>query len=110
MGTLWRRAPQIRLNRWCFAAAADGRVVVRGVPVAPLPGTPYVEQAGVAVPAGWAIAPELPEKVLSKVLQVEPGGLVLLDPNGSLQRIAASDFVRATRSAIRATQREFVDG
>jgi hypothetical protein len=99
-------APQVRLNRWFFAAADDGRVVVRGVPLPPLSGERFTEHEGIAVPAGWTWHPPVEASVLRRVLGLEKQDLALLLSNGTWERIEGAQFVRATRSAVRATARE----
>ena len=60
-------APQVRLDRWRFAVAADGRVAVHVHPLPPLPGQRWVEQEGIAVPAGWTWAPAVEAELLRQV-------------------------------------------
>jgi hypothetical protein len=101
----WRdyalQAPQIRLNCWSFALREDGCVCVRGAPPPPLPGEWFVELEGLAVPAGWQWWPPVEPAVLRQVFQFDAGDLLLLHLDGTHQRIAAADFVRAARSAVR---------
>ena len=98
------RAPQVRLDRWAFAASATGEVLVRGAPLAPLPGVHWVERQGIAVPAGWVWEPAVEPAVIRELLELEPDDLVLWHPDGQYDRLACGDFVRATRSAVRLTQ------
>jgi hypothetical protein len=99
-------APQVRLDRWVFALASDGRVVVRGRPLPPLPGGRYVEHEGVAVPAGWAWSPPVGVAVLRELLGLAPGDLALWRADGAWERIVAAGFVRASRAAARASAEE----
>jgi hypothetical protein len=101
------QAPQVRLACWHFAAAADRRVVVRGLPLPPLPGERYAEQDGVAAPAGWNWLPAVEPAVLREVLGLQPHDLALLQEDGTWERIGAEQFVRATRAAICETARGF---
>jgi hypothetical protein len=94
-------APQARLDRWSFAMETTGRVAVRGRPLPPIAGTRYIEQEGVAAPAGWSWVPRLSAQVVREALQLDAGDLALLHDDGTWDYIAAEDFVRATRSAIR---------
>ncbi len=71
-----RAAPQVRLERWFFAAADDGRIVVRGGPLPPLPGQRFVEQEGIAVPAGWTWHPRVEAGVLRRVLRCSPSNIL----------------------------------
>ena len=96
-------APQVRLDRWRFAVAADGRVAVHGQPLPPLPGRRWVEQEGIAVPAGWTWTPAVEAALLRQVFGLAEGDVALWDVDGAWERIAADEFVRATRAAVRAT-------
>lgn len=99
-------APQARLARWAFAADATGRVVVRGAPLPPLRGVHYVEESGIAVPAGWHWAPAVEAAVVRDVLGLEQGDSALWFADGSWDKIAMGDWIRATRSAARLTLEE----
>jgi len=107
---VWRdygvSAPQVRLERWSFAVNDSGEVVIRGTPLPPLPGQPFVERDGVAVPAGWDWAPPVDAAVLREVLGLAAGDLALLRPDGAWDRVPADAFVRAVRSAIRLSGEE----
>jgi MoxR-vWA-beta-propeller ternary system domain bpX2 len=123
-------APEVRLNRWRFAVNADGRALIWGEPLPPLPGQMYVERDRVAVPLGWQVvparlfsrdpkgsalpaqrerAPALDSSVLAQVLNIGPGELVLFRHDASIERIPADGFERATRSALRASLEGAVD-
>jgi MoxR-vWA-beta-propeller ternary system domain bpX2 len=105
---VWTRyaavAPEVRLGPLWFAVAADGRVLIRGTPLPPLPGMRYVVQDGIARPCGYALWPRLESAVFVELLELAHGDLALFSPDGSVERIAAMNFVRATRSAVRMTQ------
>ena len=98
-------APQVRLDRWRFAVAADGRVAVHGQPLPPLPGQRWVEREGIAVPAGWTWTPALEAGLLRQVFGLAEGDVALWHADGAWELIAADKFVRATRAAVRATAR-----
>lgn len=98
-------APQIRLKPLRFAVAADGRVVVQGHPLPPLPGERYYERAGVAVPCGWGWSPAVEPELFRDTWKLQPQDLALVSADGSWERIRADQFVRATRSAIRESSR-----
>jgi hypothetical protein len=99
-------AAQVRLDRWLFAAAADGRVVVRGLPLPPLPGERFVEREGIAVPAGYCWHPSVEAGVLRTALGLDDSDMALLLEDETWERIEGAEFVRATRSAVRATAAE----
>ena len=88
---IWREyavsAPAIRLRRWTFAVSDDHRVIIRGHPIPPLPGQQFRETDGVAIPVGWECSPALEGSTLSAVVEAEPGGLVLLSTDGTMETI-----------------------
>jgi hypothetical protein len=97
------RAPQVRLDRWQFAADEGGRVVIRGQPLPPLAGQRWVEQDGIAVPAGWWWSPPVEATIVRLVLGLEADDFALWQLDGTWERIGAARFVRASRTAVRAT-------
>ena len=97
-------ASEIRLRPLMFAVAADGRVLVRGSPLPPLPGLRYVEHDRVAIPCGLRFSPPVEPAVLHQLLDLAPEELALFATDGSFERVASDHFVRARRSAARATQ------
>lgn len=103
-------AAQVRLERWSFAVSAGGGVVVRGEPLPPLPGQPFVETEGVAVPAGWAWEPAVDASVLRELLALDGSDLALLHPDGTWDHVGGEDFIRASRSAIRLSAEGGGDG
>lgn len=105
-------APQIRLQRWSFAANEQGKVLIRGVPLPPLPGRQLVETESIAVEAGWTWFPSVEAAVLRRKFEAATGDLLLLQPGADgeaiIDMISASAFVQATRSAVRLTAAESV--
>ena len=101
-------APVIRLRRWMFAVSDDHRVIIRGEPIPPLVGQQCRETNGVAIPVGWECSPALEGSMLSAVVEAEPGGLVLLSTDGTLETVSQAAFVRATRSAVRRSFRKLL--
>jgi hypothetical protein len=99
-------APQVRLDRWRFAVAADGRVAVHGRPLPPLPGQCWVEREGIAVPAGWTWTPAVEAALVRQVFALAAGDVALWHADGAWERIAGEQFVRATRAAVRETAHE----
>jgi hypothetical protein len=100
-------APQLRLQRWSFAANQQGEALVRGVPLPPLPGRQLVETEHVAVEAGWTWSPAVEATLLRRKMQVSAGDLLLLQPGpndeAAIEVVPAASFVKATRSAVRLT-------
>lgn len=96
-------APLVRLRALRVAASADGRAVLRGDPLPPLPGRRYAEFEGIAAPCGFAISPPLEPAVLRALLDLSPDDLALFHQDGTYERIDASSFARASRGTARAT-------
>jgi MoxR-vWA-beta-propeller ternary system domain bpX2 len=65
----------------------------------------FVEQEGVAVPAGWRWEPAVDAAVLRRLCNLGPGDLALLDQDGTFDLVPAGQFVRASRSAVRLSAR-----
>ncbi|MEM6570427.1 MAG: hypothetical protein AAF957_18595 [Planctomycetota bacterium] len=99
-------APAARFESLVFAADASGEALVLGTPLPPLEGTLYWEAAGVLVPCGHRIDPDVDGATARAVLAGEddddPDDRYLVDPEG-MARVPASAWVRASRSAVRAT-------
>lgn len=96
-------APQVRLDRWTFAAAADDRVLIRGAPLPPLPGTRFEVRQRVAVPYGWRWSPAVDPEVVREAAGAGEAELVLLTPQ-KLYRVSDDAFVHGSRASIRATE------
>ena len=103
-------AAAIRLRCVSFAAASDGRVIVRGTPIPPVAGLRLVEDDGVAVPCGWAWTPAVEAAVVRELLGLEDDDFALLMPDGHMEVVRANDFAAACRSAVRLTAREATNG
>jgi len=103
-------APQVRLDGLAFALSDDGRVVVRGQPLPPLPGERFVESHGLAMPAGFTWEPALASEVVRTALRLPAADLAIFHRDGTWDRVRQEDFVRATRSAVRASLSRGQDG
>ncbi len=97
------RASRLRLNRLTFAAAADGRVFVRGTPLPSVPGTPWYFQGNLALPAGWEFVPPLRPAWVERVLLPAPGSIGLVEPDGHVELIGQEGFAPLTLAALRRT-------
>jgi len=95
-------APLVRLASWKFAADGAGRILVRGLPLPPLPGERFVEEDGIALPAGWTFALPLSAGVVRDVLGIPRGDIALFASEGTWEHVAERDFVPASRAAVRA--------
>ena len=61
-------AAEIRLAILEFAMNEEAKVLVRGAPLPPLPGSRFVEQDGIAVPAGFTWNPAVSVQVMKRAL------------------------------------------
>jgi hypothetical protein len=94
-------APQRRLDVLEFAASSDGRALVRGRPLPPIPGQPLVIHRGVAVLAGWTWRPRVDPETLRESLGLIDDEIALLWPDGAWERVPHHRFVPASRQAVR---------
>jgi hypothetical protein len=97
------KAGRVRLQRLSFAASPDGKALVRGTPLPPIPGQRFVLHGGLAVPAGFTWQPAVSAGVVVHLFNVAPDALVLWLPDGTIMRLHTEQFVPATWSAVRAT-------
>jgi MoxR-vWA-beta-propeller ternary system protein len=104
-------APQWRIQRWQLAlaretaAAQNKTVLVRGLPLPPLPGQFWTEQEGICVPAGYSWEPTVNAAVVRQLLGLEPQDLALLDPQGTHEVVLPDHWIRTSRSAVRQMRR-----
>jgi len=103
-------APLVRLRPLRVAASSDGRAILRGDPLPPIPGRRYAEREGIAAPCGFRFAPALEPAVLRRLLGISPDDLALFHEDGSYERVDASSFARASRGTARATLAALTDG
>lgn len=105
-------APAVRLHALRFAAAADGRVLVLGAPLPPLPGQEYwiasglapgAAPAGLLLPAGYALEAPLLAPLLARQLVPAQDALLLFAADGSWERVPTTQLLPATRAAVRRT-------
>ena len=101
-----RSAPAVRLSRLTIAACADGRVVVRGVPLPPVRGMPFTLNEGIAVPCGFHLTPAVQPSVVRVLLKIEEGDLALFNTHGGYETIRSHSFARATRGGAQRTHAE----
>ena len=97
-------AAAARLRPLRLAASADGRALLWGTPLPPIPGRRFYDRDGVAAPCGFALAPALEPTVIRALLKLSRSDLVLFQEDGGYELVAAESFTRATRAAARATR------
>lgn len=101
-------APLWRIQRWQLALAHGDKpqqtVLVRGLPLPPLPGQVWTEDAGICVPAGYAWEPAVDAAVVGQLLSLAPQQIALLYPDGTHEVVLPEHWVRGSRSAVRQMQ------
>lgn len=102
-------APQVRLKRLRFAASSNGKILAIGTPLPSLPGTRFIIDQGIAIPAGMRWCPAVDANVVRKVIGVTDC-LVLWEATDSWEMIPDDTFVAATRVAIRSTLSALEEG
>ncbi|MEM9378344.1 MAG: hypothetical protein AAGB93_00245 [Planctomycetota bacterium] len=99
-------APAARFESLVFAADASGEALVLGEPLPPLEGTLYWEGAGVLIPCGHRLDPDVDAATARAVLagkrEDDADDRYLVETAG-VSRVPASSWVRMSRSAVRAT-------
>jgi len=100
-------SPIVRLERLVFAVSEDRQVLVLGRPVPPLPGARMVNRAGILTPCGFAWTPSVEPAVLRQLFALGENDVAVLAEDGTHQVIRSEQFVRASRSAARATREGF---
>ena len=96
-------APEIRLQPLRFAAAADGRVLVLGTPLPPLPGQELWQRGALLLPAGHDLEAPVLAALLAERLATATGSWVLFAPDGGYELLAQGQLVAASRAAVRLT-------
>ena len=102
----WNRfvleAPEVRLRPLRFAVSESLQVVVWGTPLPSIPGRRYVEQDGIATPAGFSWQPAISSKVVRQLFQAGDNSLVIWDEQSCIH-LHPEQLMPATRSGVRAT-------
>ena len=97
------RAPKVRLQRLKFAAAADGRALVLGSPLPPLPGVAHYHWGTMAIPCGWEFASHVWPGWVESSLALPKGALALVGSDARLEIIGEEGFTPLTLAAVRLT-------
>lgn len=98
-------APAIRLSRLRFAASADGKALVLGDVLPPLPGREYWMRDGVLLPGGYDFEFPVVAELVQKKYNPKNDALLLFDESGRMDSISKKHIVQTTRSAVRLTGR-----
>jgi hypothetical protein len=96
-------APEIRLRGLHFACAADGRVLVLGAPLPPVPGLELWQAGGLLLPAGFDFESPLVAPLLARQLCPTADALVLFGADGQWEAVPTTHFQPVTRGAVRLT-------
>ncbi|WP_440133369.1 hypothetical protein [Chitinophaga sancti] len=96
-------APQIRLRHLRFAASANARVLVAGVPLPPIPGTSYTLRDRLLMPAGYDFDPPVIRSLLIEKMEAARTHFLLFHVNGQYEMLPDTSFLHVTRSAVRLT-------
>jgi MoxR-vWA-beta-propeller ternary system domain bpX2 len=97
------RAPKVRLDRLTFAASTDGRALVIGTPLPPVPGVPHYRYGSLAIACGWEFAPEFWPGWVERALAPGIGAVALVLADGSVEVIGQEGFTPLTLAAVRRT-------
>lgn len=98
-------APEVRISRWRFAVNDQGKVIVVGSPIPPLPGQRFVSENQVAWPLGWRLEPHLSTAVIARCAGLNRGDLLLWDIDQTIHLIRNEQWLPVTRAAVRASSR-----
>jgi hypothetical protein len=102
-------APEVRLRPLAFAVADGGRTLIRGLPLPPVAGKQFVIHEGLAVPCGWQFDPPVTSAVIRQVLGLNSDELAVFDERSRFDVVRDDQFVQASRSAVRQTDRQLAE-
>jgi MoxR-vWA-beta-propeller ternary system domain bpX2/FtsH ternary system domain X7 len=102
-------AAAARLEPLAFAVAEDQQTLVAGEPLPALPGVRLVNQSGILTPCGYAWSPAVDAAVVRELLGLGADDVAVFAADSTHQVVRAEQFVRASRSAARATAEAFTD-
>lgn len=96
-------ASRLRMERLKFAAAADGRVLVRGTPLPPVPGSVWYFRGALGFPCGLEPAPPLLPEWIESSLGLSRGSTALWSGEGGFEVIPGESWVPLSLAALRRT-------
>lgn len=96
-------ASRLRLARLTFASTNDSRVLVRGTPLPPVPGSAHYVQGRLALPCGWELTPPLLPAWVEESLALPAGAIALLLPDGGIEMLGQESFTQLSLAALRRT-------
>lgn len=86
-----------------FAVSGDGKALLLGGPMLPLPGSGYHFEEGLALPSGWALSVPLSGQMARRWLGLSAAEIAVMHDDGTFDRLTGDDFLPLTRSAVRLT-------
>lgn len=98
-------ASQIRISPLRFASNGGGEIVIQGNPLPSLPGKRFYTEGQIAIPLGFTWHPAVSATVFTSIMNAGKGVLVLWENEQVLREIKAEQFVPASRSAVRMTEK-----
>ncbi|MBX2877470.1 MAG: hypothetical protein KTR30_35450 [Saprospiraceae bacterium] len=108
---LWQEyalaASNIRLKPLFFAVSEQAQLMVYGKPLPPLPGQLFWQTQQVLLPAGWDFEYPIMAEIISSTHVKEKGGLLLYQAEQLSELPPVDQFVQASRSAVRKTEKHF---
>ncbi|MCD9015550.1 hypothetical protein [Parachryseolinea silvisoli] len=102
-------APAARLARLRFAVSERREVLILGTPLPPLPGLACWRQNDLILPTGWDFEAPFLGELVTRRLNPQGDAILYIDTAGHWQRILHTQFVPASRSAVRHTQTRLAD-
>lgn len=96
-------APEARLHRLRFAVSSKRQVLVLGDMLPPIRGQEFWNRDLLLLPAGYDLEFPVLAMLAKQRLAPDNDAIILLDPSGAWEKVPASQFVAALRSAVRRT-------
>lgn len=104
----WRnyalQASNIRLQTLSFAVSVKQDVIVKGLPLPPMPGLLFWQNQQILLPAGWNFEHTILAEIFSINYLNGKEEWLLIRSEQEWERIKKKNFINASRSAIRKTQ------
>ncbi len=94
-------SPRIECLR--FACCEDGRVIVAGAPLPPLPGAGFHRVGRLWLPCGWQLPDHVWPELLEEILGLGRNRMSLLHPDGSHEDLDEENLIPASRPAVRSS-------
>lgn len=98
----WALSARIECLR--FACCEDGRALVVGTPLPPVPGAGWHRAGRLWLPCGWRLPDHVWVELLEEILGLGSNRMSLVHPDGSHEEVDEENLIPATRPAVRSTQ------